>query len=82
VHSAFKVPFNANEKTPINIDQATGEHYRRIELIIIDEMGMLHCDVLEYIDALLRHVMGSPTQEYTQSFGGKTIILSKRFIQN
>ena len=43
---------------------------KNLELLIIDEISMVRCDVLDAIDAVLRHVRG----QYTRPFGGVQLL--------
>ena len=44
---------------------------KKLELLIIDEISMVRCDVLDAIDAVLRHVRS----QHTQPFGGVQVLL-------
>lgn len=44
---------------------------RELELLIIDEISMVRCDVLDAIDSILRHYRGRPYQ----AFGGVQVVL-------
>ncbi len=43
---------------------------REMELLIIDEVSMLRCDLLDAIDAMMRHVRG----KHHQTFGGVQVL--------
>ena len=47
------------------------EIMKKLELLIIDEISMVRCDVLDAIDAVLRHVRS----QHTQPFGGVQVLL-------
>jgi len=44
---------------------------RKLELLIIDEVSMVRCDLLDSIDLVLRHVR----KNWAQPFGGVQMIL-------
>ena len=44
---------------------------RELELLIIDEISMVRCDVLDAIDSILRHYRGRPNR----AFGGVQVLL-------
>ena len=44
---------------------------QKLELLIIDEISMVRCDVLDAIDAVLRHVRS----QYSRPFGGVQVLL-------
>ncbi|MEP7143561.1 MAG: helix-turn-helix domain-containing protein [Ferruginibacter sp.] len=47
------------------------EVMQKLDLLIIDEISMVRCDVLDAIDAVLRHVRS----QYTRPFGGVQVLL-------
>ena len=47
------------------------EIMQKLELLIIDEISMVRCDVLDAIDAVLRHVRS----RHTEPFGGVQVLL-------
>ena len=47
------------------------EVMQQLELLIIDEISMVRCDVLDAIDTVLRHVRS----RYSQPFGGVQVLL-------
>lgn len=47
------------------------EVMQRLELLIIDEVSMVRCDVLDAIDTVLRHVRS----QYSRAFGGVQVLL-------
>ncbi|MEP7107550.1 MAG: helix-turn-helix domain-containing protein [Ferruginibacter sp.] len=47
------------------------EVMQKLELLIIDEISMVRCDVLDAIDAVLRHVRS----QYSRPFGGVQVLL-------
>ncbi len=47
------------------------EVMQKLELLIIDEISMVRCDVLDAIDTVLRHVRS----QHTASFGGVQVLL-------
>lgn len=47
------------------------EVMQNLDLLVIDEVSMVRCDVLDAIDLVLRHVR----QQYNKSFGGVQVLL-------
>jgi hypothetical protein len=75
VHSSFWVPINIKKDSKPKID-AQKEYAQKIRdaaFIIIDEVSMLHTDVLSYVDRLLRDI--APEGQRHIPFGGKVVIL-------
>lgn len=70
IHSFFKLPltpyaagYENDDLYALNKDEI--EAIRELDLIIIDEISMVRCDVLDAVDAVLRHYRKSPSP-----FGG------------
>lgn len=74
-HRAFRIPEDVNRETPPRYawqkDDAT--RVRNAEVLIIDEISMLHRDVLDFIDRTLQDLQ--PPGETKVPFGGKVVIL-------
>ncbi|MEJ7587649.1 MAG: AAA family ATPase, partial [Ferruginibacter sp.] len=66
---------NSNDKNRlINQLRLTGDRkdvMQQLELLIIDEISMVRCDVLDAIDAVLRHVRN----QHLKPFGGVQVLL-------
>jgi hypothetical protein len=78
-HSTFWVPVNLKSDTPSRMDAEKyyAESLRGAELIIIDEISMLHRDVLYYIDRALKDI--APVEKRELPFGGKVVVLGGMF---
>lgn len=74
-HSTFWVPVNlqANTTPKMDAEKYYAENLRKAELLIIDEISMMHKDVLLYIDRLLRDI--APANKRQLPFGGKVVVL-------
>lgn len=61
-------PVNGRQKLldKLKLTNERKEVIQRLELLIIDEISMVRCDVLDAIDAVLRHVR----KNYAKPFGG------------
>jgi hypothetical protein len=57
----------------MDAEKYCAESLRKAEFIIIDEISMLHKDVLHYIDRLLRDI--APAEKRHLPFGGKVVVL-------
>jgi len=55
----------------LKINNERRDVIKKLELLIIDEISMVRCDVLDAIDTVLRHVRG----EYSKPFGGVQLLL-------
>ncbi|TCO03640.1 AAA family ATPase [Natronoflexus pectinivorans] len=84
IHSFFKVPFrpilpndpDLSTKDRriydfLKYNKAKMQLIREVELIIIDEISMVRCDILDFIDQVLRVYTGNKTAP----FGGKQMLL-------
>lgn len=74
-HRAFRIPEDVNREMPPRYawerDDAT--RVRNADVLIIDEISMLHRDVLDFIDRTLQDLQ--PPDEAKVPFGGKVVIL-------
>jgi ATP-dependent DNA helicase PIF1 len=72
-HKAFSISNDVDFDTPsrISYESEYGKKLREAKLIIIDEVTMLHKDVLNYINRTLQDVSGAKGQ----LFGGKVVII-------
>lgn len=72
IHSFFGMPFDPiTPMTEFQINQDKQYLLRRVDTIIIDEVSMVRCDLIDGIDRILRKAMHN-----SQPFGGKQIIFS------
>ncbi len=84
IHSFFKVPFrpilpndpDLSEKDRriydfLKYNKAKIQLIKEIELLIIDEISMVRCDILDFIDQVLRIYSGNRNSP----FGGKQILM-------
>lgn len=72
IHSFFGMPFDPiTPMTEFQINQDKQVLLRRVDTIIIDEVSMVRCDLIDGIDRILRKAMHN-----SQPFGGKQIIFS------
>lgn len=78
IHSVFRFPFEViTPETKLWEDQKSnpGRYQRtkmllaKIDTIIVDEVSMVRCDIVDAMDRVLRHVMST-----NQPFGGKQVI--------
>ncbi len=70
IHSFFGLPLEAcSPNTCGKINEARFQTIRHADTIIIDEVSMVRCDIVDAIDNTLREVMRT-----TQPFGGKQVI--------
>jgi len=64
-----------NDKTSLigrlRINNERRDVMQKLELLIIDEISMVRCDVLDAIDVILRHVRN----QYSRPFGGVQVLL-------
>ena len=74
-HRAFRIPEDVNRDMPPRYAWETDDakRVRDAEVLIIDEVSMLHRDVLDYINRTLQDLQ--PTDEPKMPFGGKVVIL-------
>jgi len=79
MHSFFQLPFTPFIPTQLGrkelIDKIKMQNYRRkviqeLELLVIDEISMVRADVLDAVDAILRHVR----YKHNEPFGGVQLI--------
>ncbi len=75
-HSALHIPIPANDGTMCNLSHVEREQLRRADVIIYDEISMVHEHVADTVDRSLRDVMCD-----ARPFGGKTVVLMGDFKQ-
>lgn len=72
IHSFFGMPFTPiTADTNFNINEEKWVILRKVDTIIIDEVSMVRCDIVDGIDAVLQRAMKN-----NQPFGGKQVIFS------
>lgn len=79
LHSLFQLPFHPFLPTKTNRDELLGkirynrerqQLLRKMELLVIDEISMVRCDVMDAIDAILRSIR----RNYDMPFGGVQLL--------
>ena len=72
IHSFFAMPLDPiTKQTEFQINDRKWAMLRSVDTIIVDEVSMVRCDIIDGMDRILRTVMKN-----TQPFGGKQIIFS------
>jgi len=78
IHSFFQLPFtpfNYNDTSlffgKLKINNERRQVFRQLELLIIDEISMVRADLLDAIDALLRHFRF----RHSEPFGGVQVLM-------
>lgn len=74
MHSLFKLPITMyipGMEVPglYNLDKQSAEVLRALDLLIIDEISMVRCDLLDMIDDVLRHY-----RKNSKAFGGLQVV--------
>jgi hypothetical protein len=78
IHSVFRFPFDVitpesklweDQTTNPNRYQRTKSLLRLVDTIIVDEVSMVRCDIVDAMDRILRHVMST-----NLPFGGKQVV--------
>jgi len=78
-HSTFCLPveyFDSSTTCNINYNSAKAQYLRKLKVIIIDEVPMLHKHLVEAIERTLRDIMDNDLP-----FGGKLVVLCGDFRQ-
>jgi len=79
LHSLFQLPFHPFLPTKNNKDQLLGtirynrqrqQLLRKMELLVIDEISMVRCDVMDAIDTILKSIR----RNYDTPFGGVQLL--------
>ncbi|MBP5561622.1 MAG: AAA family ATPase [Muribaculaceae bacterium] len=81
LHSFFQIPFKpllpddpdysaSRIRKTIRFTREKVKLIKDLELIIIDEISMVRCDIIDYIDRVLRHFSGNNREP----FGGKQLL--------
>jgi ATP-dependent DNA helicase PIF1 len=76
IHSFFQFPIGVLDCREIPPLRGNGQLLRRMERLIIDEISMVRADVLDAIDARLRH-----SRADDRPFGGVQVVLVGDFLQ-
>lgn len=72
IHSFFAMPLDPiTKQTEFQINDRKWAMMRSVDTIIVDEVSMVRCDIIDGMDRILRTVMKN-----SQPFGGKQIIFS------
>ena len=76
LHSTFWIPLEVTSETEsrIKAHKHYAEPLRQMELVIIDEISMLHRDVLKYLDTIFKDVCDNDDD----LFAGKVILIGTR----
>jgi hypothetical protein len=83
-HSRFKIPIDLHDESTCNITQQmkVAEVVRKADLIIWDEVSMMHRRTFEAVDRTLHDLMQlDDAQANEKIFGGKTVVLGGDFRQ-
>lgn len=74
-HKAFSINNDVDSSSlpRINYNSDYGKQLREASIIVIDEVSMLHKDVLNYIDKTLQDLQ--PKDEIKTDFGGKVVVI-------
>ena len=75
IHSFFRFPFKIIDEAAL-VDQKSNRLWKKVDLIIIDEVSMLRADILDGIDLVLRKA-----QDSREPFGGVRLLLVGDFYQ-
>ena len=75
IHSFFRLPFKIIDRNAL-ADQKKNRLWKKVKLVIIDEISMVRADMLDGIDMILRKA-----QDSSQPFGGVKVLLVGDFFQ-
>ncbi len=75
IHSFFRFPFKIIDAAAL-ADQKKNRLWKKVELVIIDEVSMVRADILDGIDLVLRKARNSE-----RPFGGVRVLLVGDFLQ-
>lgn len=70
IHSFFRLPPSFIARNSVRVDQNISTILNKLDTLVIDEISMVRCDVMEAIDFLLRKARGSD-----EPFGGVQIVM-------
>jgi hypothetical protein len=83
-HSRFKIPIDLHDESTCNITQQmkVAKLVHKVDLIIWDEVLMMHRRAFEAVDRTLHDLMQlDDAQANEKFFGGKTVVLGEGFRQ-
>ena len=75
IHSFFRLPFKIIDENAL-ADQRKNRLWKKVKLVVIDEISMVRADMLDGIDIILRKA-----QDSRQPFGGCKVLLVGDFFQ-
>lgn len=75
IHSFFRFPFQIIDENAL-ADQRSNRLWKKVKLVIIDEISMVRADMLDGIDIILRKAQNS-----REAFGGCKVMLIGDFFQ-
>lgn len=75
IHSFFRFPFQVIDENALS-DQRRNRLWKKVELIVIDEVSMVRADILDGIDIVMRQA-----QDENLPFGGCKVLLVGDFHQ-
>ncbi|MEP3890060.1 MAG: AAA family ATPase [Hellea sp.] len=75
IHSFFRLPFKIIDEHAL-ADQRKNRLWKKVKLVVIDEISMVRADMLDGIDIILRKA-----QDSRQPFGGCKVLLVGDFFQ-
>ena len=80
-HRAFRIPENVDRSTPpkFSYEKDDSMKLREANVVIIDEISMLHKDVFDFINRTLQDLQ--PRNEKKLPFGGKVVVIGGDFKQ-
>jgi hypothetical protein len=82
LHSALLVPRDVTAETRPKLEsEPIKARLRRIDLLIVDEVSMLHRHVLEYVDRQLRDLWAHDNARRNMPFGGVVVLLTGNWAQ-
>lgn len=70
IHSLFKIPPSFIQPDSLKIDAKTIPLLKKVEMVIVDEISMVRCDLMDAIDSLLRQARGN-----SEPFGGVQMVV-------
>jgi hypothetical protein len=78
LHSTFWIPIDVTDNTEsrVKAHKEYAEPIKQVELVFIDEISMLHRDVLKYLHTMFKDVCSND-----ELFGDKVIVIGKT-VQN
>lgn len=73
LHSTFWIPLEVTDKTEsrVKAHKEYAEPIKQVELVFVDEISMLHRDVLKYLDTMFKDVCNNKDE----LFAGKVIVI-------